>query len=465
MEGVIILNKFSLKNLIPGASVHMIGIGGISMSALADILIHFGYKVSGSDLAPTPLIQKLSEKGAEIFIGQSADNIKNPDLVCYTAAVKKDNPEYLRAIELGIPCLERAEFLGIIMENYKYPLAVAGTHGKTTTTSMLSLILLAANVDPTILVGGELEQISGNIRIGGENYLAFEACEYVESFLNFRPFLSIITNIEEDHMDYFVNLSHIITAFEKFARLNSPLGSIIVCSDDKNAVSVVQNIETKVYKYAIYDKKADFVADNIREDSKGATEYDILKHGEYYMTVKLNVPGKHNVYNSLGAALAADTLGIQPEFIQKGLEMFKGTKRRFEHLGELNGAEIIDDYAHHPTEIKSTLEAAKKLNANKLWCVFQPHTFSRTKAFLNDFAEALRLADKVILADIYPAREKYDGTIHSCDLASRILNCTYINDLGAIERYLRENISAGDVVITMGAGNINTVGKNLAESC
>lgn len=459
------MKKFSLEKLAAGSKIHMIGIGGISMSALADILMSFGFKVSGSDAVSSALTDKLSEKGAEIFIGQKADNIKNPELVCYTAAIKKDNPEYVRAAELGIPMLERAELLGIIMKYYKYPLAVAGTHGKTTTTSMLALILLAADVNPTVLVGGELEQIGGNIKIGGDKYLVFEACEYVESFLNFNPFLSIITNIEEDHMDYFMNLSHIITSFEKFARLNSPNGGIIVCSDDKNALSIVQNIEIKSLKYAINDKKADFVAENIREGENGGTEYDIYKNGEYYFTVTLKVFGRHNVYNSLGAALAADSIGIPAEAVKKGLAAFGGTKRRFERIGEMEGIPVIDDYAHHPTEIKSTLDSARRLNAERVWCIFQPHTYTRTKAFLDDFAEALKMADRVILADVYPAREKYDGTIHSCDLAAKIDGCVYMNDFGAIERYIRENAKDGDVIITMGAGNINKIGKRLVGDC
>ncbi len=457
--------KFSLKNLGSNKTIHMIGIGGISMSAIADILLYLGHSVTGSDMTFSPLLKKLEDKGAKIYIGQRAENIEKPDLVCYTAAIKEDNPELIKARSLGVPCVERAELLGGILEYYKYPLAVAGTHGKTTTTSMLALILLAANVDPTILVGGELEQINGNFKIGGEDYLVFEACEYVESFLNFNPFLSIITNIEEDHLDYFVNLSHIITSFEKFARLNSPDGSIIVCSDDKNISSVVQNIETKVYKYAIYDKNADFVAENIRETGDGCVEYDIFKDNKRFVTIRLNVLGKHNIYNSLGAALAAHSLGIEPNYIREGLLAFRGTKRRFEELGRVKGALVVDDYAHHPTEIKTTLEAARNLKPKNLWCVFQPHTYTRTKAFLNEFASALRFADKIVLADIYPAREKYDGTIHSCDLAQLIPNCTYINDLGAIERYLKHNMEEGDLVITMGAGNINSVGKNLVSEC
>lgn len=455
------MNKLSLSNLKPNSTIHMIGIGGISMSGLADLLMYFGYKVTGSDITETHITQKLKSLGAEIFIGQKAENIKNPDLVCYTAAIKEDNPELCEAKKMGIPLMERAALLGELMKNYKFPLAVAGTHGKTTTTSMLSLILLEAKTDPTILVGGELPEINGNYRIGDSKYLVFEACEYVESFLNFRPFLSIITNIEEDHLDYFVNLSHIITSFQKFSRLNSPLGTIIVCSDDKNALSAVQNVETKVQKYAIYDKNADFVAYDIENKSDGGCEYKIMHGGEYLFTVKLNVIGRHNVLNSLAAASAAYSLGISAEAIKSGLLNFHGTKRRFERIGEFAGVEVMDDYAHHPTEIKSTLEAAKQLGKKRTWCIFQPHTYSRTKAFTDEFAKALSLADKVVVADIYPAREKYDGTIHSCDLAAKISGCTYMNSFPAIERYIKQNAEPGDLVITMGAGDIFKIGKNL----
>lgn len=457
------MNKLSLNNLKSNSTIHMIGIGGISMSGLADLLMYFGYKVTGSDINETHIIQKLKALGADISIGQKAENIKNPDLVCYTAAIKADNPELCEAKKRGIPTMERAVLLGELIKNYKFPIAVAGTHGKTTTTSMLSLILLEAKTDPTILVGGELSQINGNYRIGDSKYLVFEACEYVESFLNFHPFLSIITNIEEDHLDYFVNLSHIITSFEKFSRLNSPLGTIIVCSDDKNALSAVQNVESKVQKYAIYDKNADFVAYDIENKANGGCEYKISHCGEYLFSVKLNVIGKHNVLNSLAAAAAAYSLGISEEAIKKGLENFCGTKRRFEKIGEFSGVEVIDDYAHHPTEIKSTLDAAKQLGKKRTWCIFQPHTYSRTKAFTDDFAKALSSADKVILADIYPAREKYDGTIHSCDLAAKISGCTYMNDFSAMERYIKQNAEPGDLVITMGAGDIFKVGKALVE--
>jgi UDP-N-acetylmuramate--alanine ligase len=349
------------------------------------------------------------------------------------------------------------------MKLYKYPIAVAGTHGKTTTTSILSLILLEAGLDPTILVGGELPQIGGNYKIGTRDYLVFEACEYVESFLHFNPYMSIITNVEEDHMDYFSDLSHIITAFERFARLNSPLGCIIVCSDDKNTQTVVQNTKNRVVKYGIISRNNDFFADEIKINENGRTQMKVYAYGEYVTDIELSVHGDHNVRNALGAFAAAWELGIEAKAIKNGLESFGGTKRRFEHLGEVLGATVVDDYAHHPTEIFSTLKTAKTLAKGDVWCVFQPHTYSRTKAFLTQFADALSVADKVVIADVYPAREKYDGTIHSCDLAEKIQNVTYINDFGAIERYIKKNIRPGDMVITMGAGDIFKIGKSLVE--
>ncbi len=453
----------SLFEIPSGAYIHMIGIGGISMSALAHILMFFNYRVSGSDRTETNLTQRLREAGAEISIGQRSENIKAPDLVCYTAAISQDNPELVQARKMGIPTMERAELLGKIMKHYRFPLAVAGTHGKTTTTSMLSLILMAASLEPTILVGGELPQINGNYLIGKDDYLVFEACEYVESFLHFNPYLSVITNVEEDHLDYFSDLNHIITAFRKFAILNSPLGCIIVCSDDKNALSVVQNIEKRVVKYGINSRNNEFFARNIHINSDGQTEFEVLAHGEEYLTLKMNVHGDHNVRNALGALAAAHELGVEKEYIKAGLESFGGTKRRFEKLGEVNGFEVIDDYSHHPTEIETALKTAQKLCDGDVWCIFQPHTYTRTKAFLNEFAKALENADKVIVADVYPAREKYDGSVHSCELAMLSEKAIYMNHFGAIKRYVLENAKPGDMVITMGAGDVFKIGKDLVS--
>lgn len=456
------MNTFSIQNLKPNAAIHMIGIGGISMSALAHILRYFGYRITGSDSTPSDLTKELEKAGIPVVIGQSADNIKDPDMVCYTAAISKDNPEFVKAQESGIPMLERAELLGQIMTLYKFPLAVAGTHGKTTTTSMLALVLLEADADPTILVGGVLPQINGNLRIGGKEYLVCEACEYVESFLHFHPYLSIITNVEADHLDYFRDLTHIITAFEKFSRLNAPEGNIIVNSDDANAMKSVKNAQCKITYFGIQDKNSDFTAHHVKYDENGHPSFDIYLRGQEYVCVRLQVTGEHNIYNALAVCAAATCLGIGRQAVKRGLEAFGGTKRRFEKIGTFNGAVIIDDYAHHPTEIRATLESAAKIQHGRVWCVFQPHTYSRTKALLPDFVQALGRADRLILADVYPAREQYDGTIHTCDLAIQIPYAVYMNDFGAIERYLKQNVRPGDLVITMGAGNVCQIAYSLA---
>jgi len=457
------LKNIQFSNLPEHAHIHMVGIGGISMSALAHMLKYFGYNISGSDRTETQIVRRLNDEGIKVHIGHNADAVSDPDLVCYTAAIPQDNPELVKAKSLGIPTLERAELLGQLMKKYKFPIAVAGTHGKTTTTSMLSLVLLEAELDPTILVGGELSQIGGNFKIGNKDYLVFEACEYVESFLHFSPFISVITNVEEDHLDYFTDINHIITAFQKFTRLNSPLGCIIVCSDDKNAKSVVENVGIKVVDYGIISENTDFYGGNVHLNEKGLTQFDVYAYGQLVATIELSVHGDHNVRNALGAFAAAWQLGIDAETIKRGLESFCGTKRRFEKLGEVNGITVIDDYAHHPTEIESTLTAAKKIAKGDVWCVFQPHTYSRTKAFTEDFARTLSLADKTIVTDVYPAREKYDGTIHSCDVVEMMDQGIYINDMDAIKRYIMKNAKAGDMVITMGAGDIFKLGYSLID--
>ncbi len=457
------MSDTNLSNLSSNAYIHMVGIGGISMSALAHMLKYFGYRISGSDRCETEITKKLTAASIDVAIGHSASNITKPDLVCYTAAIPMNNPELVKARSLGIPVMERAELLGQLMKRYQYPIAISGTHGKTTTTSMLSLVLLEAQSDPTILVGGELPQIGGNYKIGSDKYLVFEACEYVESFLHFHPYISVITNIEEDHMDYFADLNHIITAFVSFARLNSPLGCIIVCSDDKNIQSVVQNIDGRIVKYGLFSKNNDFYADNISMTKSQKTHMEVYAYGDHIIDLELSVHGDHNVRNALAAFAAAWEMGVDKEAIKRGLESFGGAKRRFDKLGEYNGISVVDDYSHHPTEIRCALETAKTLAQGDVWCVFQPHTYSRTKAFLNEFAESLSIADKVVLTDIYPAREEYDGSTHSCDLAALIQDVTYINDFGAIKRYVKANTKPGDMVITMGAGDVYEIGYSLVE--
>ncbi|MEG1879830.1 MAG: UDP-N-acetylmuramate--L-alanine ligase [Oscillospiraceae bacterium] len=455
------MSNFSISDLKECSNIHMIGIGGISMSALAEILLHFGYSVTGSDSKSSDLIKTLESNGAKITIGQSADNIKSPDLVCYTAAISDTDPELQKARTLGVPVIERAELLGAIMEKYDYPIAIAGTHGKTTTTSMMSLVLMAAKCDPTILVGGELSQIGGNYHVGGTKYLPFEACEYVDTFLQLYPAVSVITNVEEDHLDYFTGLQHIISSFEKFARLTSPLGCNIVCSDDKNACEVVKNAQGNILYYGIKSEKSDYIAKNIKYTNEGLPKFDIYHKDKFVTSVALNVAGDHNILNSLGVAAAAEYLGISPEYIKVGLEDFSGTKRRFDYLGKCGEFHVVDDYAHHPTEIKATLNTAKGMPYNTIWVVFQPHTYTRTKSLFPDFADALNLADKLIITDIYAAREKYDGTIHSCDLALEIPKAIYMNDMDAIKKYIKKNAKENDLIITMGAGDVYKIGYSL----
>ncbi len=458
------MSNFSVSDLADGAYIHMIGIGGISMSGIAEMLLNFGYRVSGSDMKPSNLTERLKQGGAEIIIGQSEDNIKNPDLVCYTAAISEDNPELMAAKNKGIPTVERAVLLGALLEKYKYPVAVAGTHGKTTTSSMLSLVLLAAEKNPTILIGGELKQIGGNYHIGGSEYLPFEACEYVESFLHFKPYVSIITNIEEDHMDYFKDLNHIKSSFVKFAGLTSEKGCNVVCVDEETTDEIVQNVEKNLLTYGLTNKKADYTAENITLSNDGRPSFDICHNGEKLVSVNLNVAGNHNICNAIGVAAACDFLGIEPKYIKQGLEEFSGAKRRFDRLGKTcGGAEVVDDYAHHPTEIKTTIETAQKMGYNNVWVVFQPHTYTRTAAFLEKFANSLKIADRVMIADIYPAREKYDGTIHACDLAALIPGAVYMNDINAMEKYILANTKDGDLIITMGAGDICNLGYLLAN--
>jgi len=432
----------------------MIGIGGISMSALARILLSLGHTVSGSDSTRSEIIKLLQNDGVAVTIGHAADNIKSPDLVCYTAAIDDNNPELVAARKLGVPVIERSVLLGEIMTLYKYPLNVAGTHGKTTTTSMLSLILLDANVEPTILVGGELSNIGGNLKIGKQDYLICEACEYVDSFLQFKPFLSIINNIEEDHMDYFENLKQIIGSFTKFVNLTSPDGAVIANFDDKNVRACIKHVNVPVITFGIENDNADFSAKNIKFANFGCN-FDVYRNDEFFADIELNVTGEHNIYNALAALTSAAAMNIPVDAIKSGLAKFHGTKRRFELIGKTErGATIVDDYAHHPTEIRTTLAASKTMGFDKVWCIFQPHTYTRTVAFLDDFAEALSGADEVILIDIYAARENNPTGVSSKDIADKINGGIYIPAFEDAGKYVAANAGENDLILTMGAGDV-----------
>lgn len=447
--------------------VHFIGIGGISMSGLAEILIKEQFTISGSDWKQTALTDHLTGLGAIVSYPQSAENItEDIDVVVYTAAVHEDNPEFAEAKRKGLPMLSRAELLGQLMTNYATPIAVSGTHGKTTTTSMLSHILLAAETDPTISVGGILNAIGGNIRVGNSDIFVTEACEYTNSFLNFFPKISIILNVEEDHMDFFKDIDEIRSSFHKFATLLPEDGALVVNKNIESLDTITDGLHCKVITYSEC-QDADYCAANIDFDAFGNASFDLIRYGEYVDRIKLSVAGKHNVSNALSTIAVADLLEIPLETIQKGIFSFTGTVRRFQYKGECKGFTIIDDYAHHPTEIKATLTSAQNYPHKDIWCIFQPHTYTRTKAFFHEFAEALSLADHVILADIYPARETDTLGMSSEALAEEIkklgADAYYLPSFEAIENFVLEKVIHGDLLITMGAGDVVNIGESLLK--
>ena len=447
--------------------IHFMGIGGISMSGLAEVLLERGFTITGSDMKASPITKKLESHGAAIVYGQKAENITDDmDLVVYTAAIHPDNPEFQAVVQKGIPHMDRAELLGQIMSNYKNSIAVSGTHGKTTTTSMLSLIMLAGACDPTISVGGILKDIDGNIRVGRSQNFITEACEYTNSFLKFNPRIELILNVDADHLDFFKDLNDIRHSFRLFAEKLDKDGILIINGEIRDLSFFTEGLPCKIITYGL-EADDNYTAKNISFNEYACGSYDLYVNGEKADHITLNVTGLHNVSNSLAAIAAARELGISMEHIKSGLMNFKGTDRRFEYKGEINGITILDDYAHHPTEIEATLTAAKNYPHRKIWCAFQPHTYTRTKALLKEFGRALSLADHVVLADIYAAREADTGEIHSRDLQAEIRTlgtaADYFSTFKEIENFLLENCSPGDLVITMGAGDIVTVGEELLK--
>ena len=445
--------------------VYFMGIGGISMSGLAEILLQRGFKVSGSDSKSSALTLSLEQKGIRIRYGQRASNITpDIDLIVYTAAISPSNPEYIKAQEMGIPMLSRAELLGQIMRNYATSIAVAGTHGKTTTTSMLTQIFMEASLDPTVSVGGILPSIGGNIRIGASDLFLTEACEYTNSFLHFYPTIGIILNIEPDHLDFFSGIEEIRQSFADFAKLLPADGALIIGADTPHYEEVLRGLPCQVITFAL-EHEADVTATDISFDKYGHPSFTCKAKGCADYSFYLRVPGLHNVSNALSAIATARLLGISDDIICRALAHFSGTARRFEYKGEVGGVIIIDDYAHHPTEIAATLKAAEHYPHKTLWCVFQPHTYTRTKALLDDFAAALSVADHVILADIYAARETNTIGISSEDLMEKIReqggDCVYFPTFSQIEEHLLSHCSSGDLILTMGAGDVVLVGEQL----
>ncbi len=453
-------------NLSECKQIHCIGIGGIGLSAIAEILLSRGYKVTGSDMRESDITAKLEADGGKIFIGHKAENIDGADLVVYSAAVGSDNPEMAKANELGIPTASRAEILGLLMSEYENSIAVSGTHGKTTTTSMVSLILKNADKDPTILVGGNLPEIGGNVKVGHSQNFVTEACEYMDSFLSLKPKYEIILNIDSDHLDYFKDIDHIARSFDQFASLVPEDGTIIAYDANPFVKSVVEG-RPNVVTYGLTEG-CDYYASEVTFNADGMPEYKVNHAGGVLCEVQLSVPGEHNILNSLAAFACCHIMGVEAESIAETLGSFIGTQRRFDILGTTEkGVKIIDDYAHHPTEIKATLSAVKNVKHKNMWCLFQPHTYTRTLALFDEFVDSFGDADKLVMAEIYAAREKNIHKISAKSLADKIKEkypekeVYFFETLDEIADFVHEKAEADDLVLTMGAGDIYQAGEKI----
>lgn len=451
-----ILNK--VKN------VHFIGIGGSGMCPLAEILHAEGYNITGSDISEGDTLDRIKDYGIKVFMGHKAENVDGAELVVYTSAVKADNPELAAARENGIPVAERCEMLGLIADRYKRSVAVAGTHGKTTTTGMLTQVLVGSGYEPTAVIGGRLPFIGGNGRVGSSDIMVCEACEYVDSFLELHPAISIILNVDADHLDYFKTLDGIKKSFTKFASQTSQL--LVVNGDDKNSRDVVESIKIPKLFFG-FDSGNDYYAENITTLPGAKQSFDLMHKGQKLASVRLSVPGRHNVLNALACAAVAHYLGDDGEKIAHNLEQFKGVHRRFEVLGKKCGITVADDFAHHPTELTATLTAAMSMGFDTVWAVFQPHTYSRTAMLLDDFAKALSIPDKAVLSEILPVRETNTYNIYSKDLAEKIDGCVWFETFEEITDYVCKNAKAGDLIITLGGGNVymcaNMIYKKLSD--
>ncbi|MEE1318704.1 MAG: UDP-N-acetylmuramate--L-alanine ligase [Ruminococcus sp.] len=443
------MNYDSLMNNIK--RIHFIGIGGSGMCPIAEILRSEGYEISGSDMNEGETLDKIKSQGIPVFMGHKAENINGAELVVYSAAVKETNPERMAATEQGIPCIERSVMLGVVTRRYKRSIAVSGTHGKTTTTAMLSQILIGSGFDPSAIIGGKLPFIGGNSYVGNSDIIVCEACEYVDTFLELNPFISIILNVDADHLDYFKNLDNIKRSFNKFAKQTT--GLLILNGDDENTLDAVKDVELEKITYG-FGENCDYRAVNVSADKGVHEQFDLLYKGEKLTNIKLIVPGKHNIYNALAAASTAHYLGATANEISENLHKFGGVHRRFEILGTPNSITVADDFAHHPTELTVTLNAAMNMGFRKVWAVFQPHTFSRTAMLLDDFAEALKIPDTAIISEILPVRETNTYNIYSTDLGAKVPNSVCLDTFEEITDYVCKNAQEGDLILTMGGGNV-----------
>lgn len=458
----------NLEDLKQYHHIHMIGIGGTSMSGIAALIKNWGFIVTGSDLSESDLTKKLQNSNIPVVIGHDLDNLRKADLVIYSAAVSKDDPEFIEAKRLNIKTMERSTFLGLITKAFSNSICVSGTHGKTTTTSMISCCFLEAQKDPSIQVGAILKQINGNYRVGNSNYFILESCEYVDSFLKFYPKTEIILNIDNDHLDYFENIDAIKNSFIKFVELLPNDGLLVLNIDNKYSADLYNYTDAKVVTFGLENSKANFVARNIRFDKNGFPTFDVYRNSSFFKTFKLSVPGTHNVYNALSCIATCYEYGIDKEIIKSALLGYTGAHRRFEYVGTINGATVYDDYAHHPSEIKATFDAMMQKDFNRSWVIFQPHTYSRTKLLLNDFATALSGFNNIIITDIYAAREKNNHEISATDLVNQInkvqKHAIYMNDFDDIAKFIRDRVMPNDIVLTIGAGTVTTIGPKILNN-
>lgn len=455
-----------MENFLTGKKhIHFIGIGGSGMYPLAQILHTKGYYLTGSDNNETSTLEAVREMGIPVTLGQRAENIDGADLIVFSAAIMEDNPELIAAREAekhGVRLAERSELLGLVTEQFSKAFCVSGTHGKTTTTSMLTMIMLAANIDVSAVIGGKLRAIGGSGRAGSSEYMVCEACEFKDTFLRLFPNISVILNIDEDHMDYFKTMDNLKSSFEKFCGLTTDL--IIANGDDANVRDVLNNCKSDARFITFGESETnDFYAGYIRQLSDFRWRFSLMNKATEVCQLDLNVPGKHNVYNAVAAAAAAYSAGIPVEAIQRGISDFKGAMRRFEKLAEINGVTFVDDYGHHPAEISATLKTAKGMSFRRVWCVHQPFTYSRTAMLLDEFAEALSIADKVVLTEIMGSREKNTYNIYSKDLAAKIDGCVWFPTFEEVAKYVVDNAEAGDLVITTSCGDVYKVADMMIE--
>lgn len=441
--------------------IHFVGIGGSGMCPIAEILYHRGYELTGSDTSESDTLQRVRSYGIPVFMGQKAENIGDAQLVVYTAAVKSDNPELVAAREKGVPAVERSVMLGMVTRKYPNCIAVSGTHGKTTTTALITQILIDAGKDPSAVIGGKLPSIGANGRAGHSGTIVCEACEYVDTFLQLTPAVSVILNIDNDHLDYFKTVENIIRSFHKLAGQTAE--TVVVNGDNKNAEKAVEGISNAKIVTFGFSPDNDYYAENIENTARARERFTIVKKGGSSARVTLSIPGRHNIYNALAAFAVADRMGVPMDSIVKSLHTFTGVHRRFELLGRFGGVTVADDFAHHPTEVTATLTAAKQMGFSRVWAVFQPHTYSRTYLLLDDFAKALGIADRVVLSEILAVREKNIYNIYAKDLAAKIPGSVWFPGFEEIADYMVKNASDGDLILTLGGGDIYKCANLIVE--